>query len=299
MTSRSRAPTTSGWWRPACSAKTRSSGWRWLHLTAGQVLLAVEVRRLHQGQVAAAQHVQQAVAPRGVHGHRGGAVGQRVAHVLEDDGPAADPDAPVALQPADVGARHARGGQPVGVHAAAPGLAHRVAERRHPVAQRDGLEHHTAAERHDRRLVVGQGDPPHLDRHVAQADAEQAVDLAGRRARVDQHDGPAALLEGHAQDDAGQPQGVVAVLVGEQHVRHPRRPLAGQQQLALGALAGVDQQPEPSPPEQVAVGGALPRRRLARGAEHHQLPRPHLAAGRRRGHHGTLPLAAHPASASG
>ena len=58
---------------------------------------------------------------------------------------------------------------------------------------------------------------------------------------------------------------------------------AGERQLALRALAGIEQDALGVPAQQVAVVVAVAGRDLARRAEHHQLPRAHAAgsSGRR------------------
>ena len=163
-----------------------------------------------------------------------------------------------ALQAAEVGAeRDAEARGQLGVEAPGPGLLDdRVAERAAAVADVEG-----------RHLVAVVGDAvaglevDDLER-VAQApvdDAHRAHERDGAGRAVDgQRRLAVAQLEG--LEHPGQPEPVVGVVVGEEdrlHVGQPDRA----QQLALGALAAVEEQP-------VAAAAQQRRGQAAAGGRH-------------------------------
>ena len=66
-------------------------------------------------------------------------------------------------------------------------------------------------------------------------------------------------VERQALDDAGEPEAVIAVEMGDADPPESPRRHPGQQQLALGALAGVEEHAVAVPAQEVAVVVAMPR----------------------------------------
>ena len=99
----------------------------------------------------------------------------------------------------------------------------------------------------------------------------QVVELVGSGDVMVDRDRAGSLVEVHPGKDAGQSQAVVAVEVGEADAVHVRAREARHQQLPLGALARIEQDVVPVPPQQVPVVVAVPGRRLTRRTQDHQL----------------------------
>lgn len=93
------------------------------------------------------------------------------------------------------------------------------------------------------------------------------------------------LVEVDPLDHPGEPEGVVAVEVGDADPVDVVRGDPGPQHLALGALAGVEEDALAVPAQQIAVVVAVPGGDLAGGAEHHQLAYGHGAGLRYPGGH--------------
>ena len=209
-----------------------------------------------------------------------GLPGPRCATVVQ---PHRRPARPVALQPADGRAGDARAPRAVpaacaarparptgsrtsrcGAPAAAPTACPTAGGRHQPVggvavlAQVDGVPE---------RVGVPQVVPPQRPRR-----------REVRRHRVRD------AVQRHAGEHAGHAEAVVAVEVGQADPGDRAARHAGQQQLPLGALAGVEQEALGVPAQQVAVVVAGAGGRLAGRAQHHQLTIGHVggavAAGR-------------------
>ena len=86
------------------------------------------------------------------------------------------------------------------------------------------------------------------------------------------------LVEVDPLDDPGEAERVVAVEVRDADPVQVVRGDPGAQHLALGALAGVEEDALAVPAQQVAVVVAVPGRDLARGAEDDQFPYGQAAA---------------------
>jgi hypothetical protein len=76
-------------------------------------------------------------------------------------------------------------------------------------------------------------------------------------------------------DHARHPEAVIAVEVGDAHVGDVAGRRAGEGHLALGALAGVEQEPFVVPTQQIAVVIPDTGRRLAGGSEYDKFPERH------------------------
>jgi hypothetical protein len=192
------------------------------------------------------------------------------ADVGQADPPAAPLEPALALQAPDVRAADAAGDQLGGQHAAAVGLGEAVADRGDAVRQRAGLQPEGGAVGEDgvglRDRLLAQ-----RQRVVEQRQVPDAVEDVRPGGRVGDLDGAGDLVKRHPLEDAGQPQAVVAVEVGDADPGDLVRGDAGEQHLALGPLTRVEQQPLSVPAQEVPVVVASAGRGLTRGAEDDQL----------------------------
>src|SRR5205807_334289 len=123
--------------------------------------------------------------------------------------------------------------------------------------------------------LVVDGVGPDVDGVVVEGAApEPVVELlaGGRVPDVDRMGHP---VEGQALEDAGEAEAMVAVEVGDADAGDGRRRHAGQEQLALGALAGVEQHSFGVPAQEVAVVVAVAGGGLAGRPQHDELPGGH------------------------
>ena len=72
---------------------------------------------------------------------------------------------------------------------------------------------------------------------------EIAPDEHHRLVAADDFDSPVQPIESEGGEEARQPQHMIEVGVGQQHVFHAAKPGPGAHQLALRALAAIDQKP--------------------------------------------------------
>jgi hypothetical protein len=106
---------------------------------------------------------------------------------------------------------------------------------------------------------------------VEQRNVPHAVEEVHAGSRVGDLDRIRDLVQGHPLQDAGQAQAVIAVEVGDADPGDLVRGDAGEQHLALGPLARVEQQSLVVPAQEVPVVIAGARGRLARGTEDDKL----------------------------
>ena len=255
---------------PPAAIRPASRG-RQVPVRRGQLAVGRRVRRLAHEQVRALGQPPGGVAHGGVHDEREPLPGAHPAHVRDVDPPPVGDQPPLPQQPADVRARHAPLGEQLGHHRPAVGLDQPVADRRQPVLERGGLQRQVSPRQDG--SVVRDGVRHHLEPVGVRRRAAQAGDVLPRAARVDQGDGAVDAVQGHALQHAGQAQAVVAVGVGDADSGDRRGRYAGQDHLALRALARVEQDALGVPAQQVAVVVARAGRDLGRGPEHHQLAR--------------------------
>jgi hypothetical protein len=153
-----------------------------------------------------------------------------------------------ALQAAEVGPeRDAELGCALGVEAPrARLLDDRVAERGAAVADVERLDR--VPLREVERVAAGQVDDVERVRQAPDHAAHGAQELLGARRPVDGQ-GPVAVAQGERLDHPHQAEPVVDVVVGEEDDVEVGQP-DGAQELALGALAAVEQQPVAAPPDE-------------------------------------------------
>ena len=120
---------------------------------------------------------------------------------------------------------------------------------------------------------MGVGNPVLAQRQrvVEERNVPDAVEDGCSGSRVGDLDGAGHPIKRHPLEDAGQAQAVVAVEVGDADPGDLVRGHAGEQHLALGALARIEQQALIVPAQEVPVLVAGARGRLTRGAEDDQL----------------------------
>jgi hypothetical protein len=170
--------------------------------------------------------------------------------------------------------------EPVGEEPPAIGLVDPPPQGRQHVRQRRGAQGHPVTEvAHVVRRPTGcSATGVTCRRRGPRRRSCSRVDVAASTGMVHRHR-PLDAIERQPLQHAGEAEAVVAVRVGDRHVVDRRGRDAGAGQLPLGALARVEQDPEPVPAEQVAVVVAFAGRDLAGGPEHDQLP--HRGASRR------------------
>ena len=134
---------------------------------------------------------------------------------------------------------------------------------------------------------IGDCAPVHPNQFLSGRRVTQPVEvLLTARRIVNGHETPAPV-ESQAQDHTGQTEAMVAVEVGDADSSDRRRRDVGERQLALRALAWVEQNAFAVPAQQVSIVVAVTGRRLARGSQNNQfafghfngLPRPNARSG--------------------
>ena len=227
----------------------------------GQVLVPHAERGLDHAEVDPVQQLGGRLADPSVHDERHRLPVHGLADVRELDDSPVEVDAALRPEPSDdrsrqPGAFQQRGHEPGGRRLLQP-----VADRGDPMVQRRGDEAAVLTQAQHGALV-GDGHAEDVRAAVVLPDAEQPVDVRLGRLGVHEHHRIAALLEDHPLHDPGKSEAVVPVLVGDEDMADHGGPHVGQQHLSLRALAGVEQQPEVVPAQQVAVvvpvtGGCL------------------------------------------
>jgi hypothetical protein len=177
-------------------------------------------------------------------------------------------EASLPLQPPDVGAGDAEGGELVREHPPPVRLGQLVADGRHTVRQRLGLH----AERGclDHRAAACDGPFPQVHHIMEQGrmpEPREHLLVLRRVAGIDHVRHP---VQGHPLQHAGQAKAVVPMEMGDADPGDLARCDPGEDHLPLGALTRVEQQPLAVPAQQVAVVVAAAGGRLARRAENHQ-----------------------------
>ena len=122
---------------------------------------------------------------------------------------------------------------------------------------------------------AGQRVGAHVEGLVGNRRVAQAFEVGLTTCREVDVDGMLHLVEREAEQHAGKPEAVVAVEVRDADPRDRRPGGVGQDELALRALAGVEEEHFVVPTQQVPVVVAVARRRLPRGPQHDELARRH------------------------
>ena len=209
------------------------------------------------------------VARRGVH-HEGEALsGPMHAHVVDRDAPFRTLEHTGSDQLPDVRALDPEPRQAFRDERAAVGFLDppsegidRVEERRRDEPDRAPIDHAMC----DGERMETEVWPVVEDRRVP-----KPVDIRSTAGREVEVDWARASVEREASQDSGQPETMVTVEVGDaDRGDRPRRDLSPQE-LALGALAGVEEDRLVVPSQHIAVVIAGSRRHLCSGAEDHEL----------------------------
>jgi len=235
----------------------------------GQLRLGREIGRLADDEVGAAGQVHRSRARAGVH-HEGEHLPRpRLAHHVEAHPAAADVEPAVAMQPPDVRAGDAQGGQPVREQPAPVRLLQAPAVRLDPVVERPRVQRE--ARPVGDHTVAGHRVFAHLQRAVMGRRPPQSVDeLLGTRGEV-QVDRMVDTVESQPLQHPGEPQAVVAVGVGDADAGDGDGGDASERELTLRPLTGVEQDRLGVPPQQRTVVRALARGHLRGGTEDYQL----------------------------
>jgi hypothetical protein len=235
----------------------------------GEVLLVREVGGLAHEQVCMLGEGEGAVAEPGVH-HEGEALARPdLAHLFEADGAISDGVGALPDQSSDLGPADSEGLQPLGQHVPPWGLFEPVSEGLAAVIERAGDEPKGGS------VDPGPGGIEGMDEevcgvveHGGMSEPLEVTKASGREVHVHRM---GRTVEGEALDDAGKPETVVAVEVGDADHRDGRDGDAGPGQLALGPFAGVEKDAVFVPAQEVPVRVPSPRRHLAGGPEHDEL----------------------------
>jgi len=167
--------------------------------------------------------------------------GAHHAHLFDSDAPTADIDNTGALEIAHGGPEDAGGLKPVVHHGAALRLLETPSEGVRDVIE--ALRHQR--ERWARVHHAGRGYRPlaHVDMLVEYGRVQEPVDVDLATRRVQDLDSMGHPVKGQALYNAGETQAVVSVEMGDADAAEGPGRHAGQQELALGALARIEQDP--------------------------------------------------------
>ncbi|HZU79586.1 MAG TPA: FKBP-type peptidyl-prolyl cis-trans isomerase [Acidimicrobiales bacterium] len=263
---------------PAVAGQTGRLHRRQMVEALGQVALGVGEGGLAHEQVGPLGQRVRPVAQAGVHHHRYDLARAPNAHVLEPHHVATrSGQRTLALEHSHVRPGHAGGGEQLRHHGPALGLLEPPAEGLRGVVEPLGDEPvgrcgDDFAGTRDRMLH-------HLHVLLEGRRVEQTVGVDRPAGRIVEGDGAGHLIERHPLHDTGKPEAVVAVEVRDADAGDGRRAHSGEEHLALGPLARIEQDGLVVPAQDQRIVVAGPGRRLAGRAEHHELPhRPSLPA---------------------
>ncbi len=241
-----------------------------------QVLLGRQERGLAHQQVDPVGQLERAVAPRGVHHEGERLTGPQLADVVESHRAPVDLDAAGGLQASDVGAGDPEGRESIREHVPAGGFLHSPPE---------GVDAVFEAGASQDQSVVGVSDPgpgggTTVDRNLllARRGEAQPIEVLLTAGRVVDRHGDPTLIECPAHEHSGQAEAMIAVEVRDADPRDRCGGDVREHELALRALARVEQHTFTVPAQEVPVVVALSCRRLAGRPQHDELALRHVSA---------------------